>query len=56
MLLTAGAALAQPDSGGPRPDVVPNPTQVPIDGGLSLLLAAGGVYGLKRLRVAQTKK
>ncbi|MFY0606563.1 MAG: hypothetical protein JXR10_07605 [Cyclobacteriaceae bacterium] len=26
------------------------PPQTPIDGGLSLLLAAGGVYGLKKLR------
>ncbi|MEJ7661045.1 MAG: hypothetical protein WKG07_16225 [Hymenobacter sp.] len=25
---------------------------VPIDGGVSLLLAAGGAYGLKRLRAA----
>lgn len=26
------------------------PPATPIDGGLSLLLAAGGVYGLKKLR------
>jgi hypothetical protein len=26
------------------------PPQTPIDGGLSLLLAAGGAYGLKKLR------
>lgn len=32
--------LAQPSS----------PPATPIDGGLSLLLAAGGVYGLKKLR------
>ncbi|MFY0600646.1 MAG: hypothetical protein JXR03_13320 [Cyclobacteriaceae bacterium] len=33
-------ALAQPSA----------PPATPIDGGLSLLLAAGGIYGLKRLR------
>lgn len=26
------------------------PPATPIDGGLSLLLAAGGVYGIKKLR------
>lgn len=26
------------------------PPQTPIDGGLSLLLAAGGIYGVKKLR------
>ncbi len=29
------------------------PPATPIDGGLSLLLAAGGVYGLKKLRDGQ---
>ena len=50
VLLTAIAALAQPGSGGPSPGTPANPNAVPIDGGISLLLAAGGVYGLKRLR------
>ncbi|TGE18956.1 PID-CTERM protein-sorting domain-containing protein [Hymenobacter elongatus] len=35
-----------PGTGGPRPGV----TTAPIDGGVSLLLAAGAAYGLKRLR------
>lgn len=26
------------------------PPQTPIDGGLSVLLAAGGIYGIKKLR------
>ncbi|OGX86408.1 PID-CTERM protein-sorting domain-containing protein [Hymenobacter glacialis] len=56
VLFTAGAALAQPGSGGPVPGTPPNPTPVPIDGGVSLLLAAGGAYGLKRLRAARAKK
>ena len=33
-------ALAQPGA----------PPATPIDGGLSLLLAAGGAYGIKKLR------
>lgn len=43
-------ALAQPGSGGPQPAP---PTAIPIDGGASLLLAAGVTYGLKRLRDAK---
>lgn len=43
-------ALAQPGSGGPTPGAT---TAVPIDGGASLLLAAGVTYGLKRLRDAR---
>jgi len=53
VLLTAATALAQPGSGGPTPAIPgadPDPTAIPIDGGLSLLLVAGGAYGLKRLR------
>lgn len=29
------------------------PPATPIDGGLSILLAAGGIYGLKKLRDRQ---
>lgn len=44
---TFSPAQAQgPGSGGPAPD----PTAVPIDGGASLLLAAGVGFGLKKLR------
>ncbi len=31
------------------------PPATPIDGGLSLLLAAGGAYGVKKLRDARKK-
>ena len=41
-------AHAQPGSGGPIPGAAPIDT--PLDGGASLLLAAGATYGLKRLR------
>jgi hypothetical protein len=49
----ASQALAQPGSGGPgpgTPTTPTTPTDVPLDGGASLLLAAGAAYGLKRLR------
>ncbi|MDO7886489.1 PID-CTERM protein-sorting domain-containing protein [Hymenobacter cheonanensis] len=40
-----------PTTGGPTPtDPNANPTEVPIDGGASLLLASGVAYGLRRLR------
>ena len=39
MTVVLPAAMAQP----------PAPPATPIDGGLSLLLAAGGIYGLKKL-------
>ena len=32
------------------------PTQAPIDGGLSLLAAAGGAYAIKKLRDKDMKK
>ncbi|MGI4741886.1 MAG: PID-CTERM protein-sorting domain-containing protein [Janthinobacterium lividum] len=45
------AAHAQaPDSGGPAPTPLADPTAVPLDGGASLLLASGVAYGLRRLR------
>lgn len=49
--LASGPARAQaPGSGGPTPtSPAPDPTQVPIDGGASLLLASGVAYGLRRL-------
>ncbi|MGN8225883.1 PID-CTERM protein-sorting domain-containing protein [Gracilimonas sp. BCB1] len=33
-----------------QPSAPMNPTQAPIDGGLSLLAAAGGGYAIKKLR------
>ncbi|HEX8428842.1 PID-CTERM protein-sorting domain-containing protein [Hymenobacter sp.] len=57
MLLLGALSVAQPasaqgpGSGGPTP----SPTAVPIDGGASLLLAAGAAYGLKRLRAARKR-
>ena len=50
-LLTNFGAFAQgPGSGGPEPQQPQQPTAVPIDGGASLLLAAGAAYGWRRMR------
>tara|TARA_R110000868_G_scaffold383578_4_gene650610 strand:- start:18679 stop:18879 length:201 start_codon:yes stop_codon:yes gene_type:complete len=43
LIIATNIALAQPG--------LPNaPSQAPIDGGLGLLAAAGGVYAFKKLR------
>lgn len=48
LLLSASLAPAQaPGTGGPIPAT---PTEVPLDGGASLLLAAGVALGLRWLR------
>ena len=52
LLVDGGVALAQPGSTGPVPSTV---TAVPLDGGVSLLLAGGIVYGIKRLRNRRKK-
>ena len=54
LVVTTGTiALAQPTNGGPGPD--PDPTAIPIDGGVSLLLAGGVAFGIKRLRARRKK-
>jgi hypothetical protein len=45
-LLTVSLAIAQPAP----------PPATPIDGGLSLLLAAGGIYGIKKLKQRYNEK
>ncbi|MBF9221897.1 hypothetical protein I2H31_12360 [Hymenobacter sp. BT662] len=51
----AETVLAQgPVTGGPAPGT-PAATDVPLDGGASLLLAGGVAYGLKRLRDRRKK-
>ncbi|MBF9221455.1 PID-CTERM protein-sorting domain-containing protein [Hymenobacter ruricola] len=52
-LLVAAGTVAQaqgPSTGGPAPGTPPAATDVPLDGGASLLLASGLVFGLKKLR------
>lgn len=60
MLSATGISLAQPGGGGP----LPGPgnggggggaTDVPVDGGISLLLAGGVAYGVKHLRDRRRK-
>jgi len=54
LLLAAGSAqqaLAQsPGAGGATPTIPTSPTDVPLDGGASLLLAGSVAYGLRKLR------
>ena len=51
LALAAPTAWAQPGSGGPGPGTQPpDPTDVPLDGGASLLLASGVGYAVRRLR------
>lgn len=45
LLLCGGIAMAQPSA----------PPATPIDGGLSLLLAAGGAYGIRKIRQNRKK-
>ena len=47
--------LAQPGSGGPSPGTPAGPTDIPLDGGISLLLAGGVAYGIKHLRNRREK-
>lgn len=52
----ASAAHAQaPGSGGPAPATPTAPTDTPIDGGASLLLAGGMAYAMRRLRARRTR-
>jgi hypothetical protein len=59
VLLIAGSAqqaMAQtPGSGGPAPTAPTDPTEVPLDGGASLLLAGSVAYGLRKLRQRRKK-
>lgn len=50
LLFLALASQAQPGSGGPTPT-----TGVPIDGGISVLVASGAAYAVRRLRQRRRK-
>lgn len=45
-LVMGAVAMAQP----PFDPQNPNPEGIPVDGGISLLLASGAAYGMKRLK------
>ncbi|KAA9331270.1 hypothetical protein F0P94_15300 [Adhaeribacter soli] len=52
LFLISGPAIAQgtPGNGGPTP------VDIPIDGGISLLIAGGAAIGLSKLRKRKTRK
>lgn len=53
VVAVGSAVMAQPDSGGPLPGSTA--TAVPLDGGVSMLLAGGVAYGLSRFRNRRKK-
>lgn len=55
LALAWSAVSAQPTTGGPQPGTV-DPTAIPLDGGASLLLAAGATYGWGRLRARRGRR
>jgi hypothetical protein len=55
MVALSEAVLAQPGAGGVTPGTPADPTAVPLDGGVSLLLAGGVAYGIKHLRNRRKK-
>jgi hypothetical protein len=62
IILISISVIAQPGGGGCPPDECPDINgdcqpcdEVPIDGGASWLLAAGAIYGFKRLKDAKRK-
>ena len=54
IIALSDTVLAQP-SGGPGPSTPAGPTDIPLDGGISLLLAGGVAYGIKHLRNRRKK-
>lgn len=47
VMMAVSFGWAQPDTGGPAQAA---PTAIPLDGGVSLLLAGGVGYAIRRLR------
>ena len=56
VLIGSSVALAQgpPPPGGGTPNCFPDPC-MPIDGGISFLLAAGAAYGAKKMYNSRNK-
>ena len=51
----AQLALPRPLDGGPGTGGLEGPPEVPVDGGLSIVLAVGAGYGAKKLREYRKK-
>lgn len=49
LFFAIGLSLVGISDNGPPP-LGPSPEGIPIDGGISLLLAAGAAYGVKKVR------
>jgi len=56
LLLNIGFAFAQPGGGGEPEGEGGAPAGVPIDGGLGILIAAGGVYVASKMGLFSKKK
>ena len=56
LLLTLTVAFALPTLADNPPPIDPNPDPIPVDGGVSFLVAAGVGYGVKRLRAKKALK
>ena len=55
--ILSASAFAQPPSGGPTQDPGPTgPDDIPIDGGIGLLIAAGAIYGGKKIMDRRKKQ
>ena len=56
LMMLGLVALAQPGNGnGPRRPPGPPRPQIPIDGGISILAAAGVAYGARKLYIMRQK-
>ena len=53
MTMNLSNVLASTDPDDPSPN---DPADIPVDGGITLLLAAGAAYGSRRLLVKKSRK
>jgi hypothetical protein len=56
LMMSVSLGFAQGIDFPPDPPDDNGPDGIPLDGGASLLLAAGGAYAFKRLKEGKTKK
>jgi hypothetical protein len=56
VLAIAGLTSVMAQSGPPVPPDQNGPVAIPVDGGASILLAAGAAYGAKKVKAFKAKK
>ncbi len=56
LVSNAQLVLPRPLGGGPSGTGLEGPPEVPVDGGLSIVLAVGAGYGAKKLRQYKKRK